>query len=104
MIPGTSLSSVASNGTGDVIDFGEVCTSTTLFSFCTGSPIAGNVHLEGSHDGENWVVLGGSGSFDGSGTPLSFTSEGPAICYARAALLNLAGGTSPTVTATIAAK
>lgn len=104
MIPGTSLNAVNANGPGSAIDFDEVCSTVTVIASCAGSPTAGNVHLDGSHDGVNWFTLGGTTSFDGAGTSMSFTSSGPLVRYARAVLFNLTGGSSPSVTATIAAK
>jgi hypothetical protein len=62
----------------------------------TGSPTGCSVRLEGSLDNSNWFDLSGSQSCT-SGN-IMFHVDGKPVGYARANLLTLSGGTSPTAT------
>lgn len=101
MLPFTSLNSVAANGTGASKDLESVFATHTLIATVTGGATAGRVKLEGSHDGSNWAVLAQTATFDGS-TEYLLDYTGSLVRYVRAELVSLGGGTSPTVTATIA--
>lgn len=120
ILPFTSLASATSVGPGVSMDLNGTSNEFTLFGIATGSPTSAGVQLEGSHDGVNWFNLppglnlaGGGGAAgqvqsteftntndNGGGQPATATK--PHARYVRAHLTNLAGGTAPTVTATIA--
>ena len=97
MLPFTSLSGATSTGPGTTKDLEGAFGQHLMLVATTGSPAALTVDLEGSHDGVNWVVLS---SFTIGGTHARLI-DWP-LRYLRANLSTLSGGSSPTVTATIA--
>jgi hypothetical protein len=98
MLPYLSLDAATAAGPGAVLDLGRVESEFTLAVFTTGSPSTCNVVLQGSHDGENWAGISGPASVG-----LNNSNSGFLVRYVRADCTALSGGTSPTVTATIAA-
>ena len=75
-----------------------------MFVLTTGGA-SWTVVLEGSHDGSAWLSLGQvSGSSAGPVSVTAPTSDipGTLVRYVRANLTALTGGSTPTVTATIA--
>lgn len=107
-LPFTSLDTATAVGPGASEDLGGAYDHHTMVVFKTGGG-AVSVRLEGSHDDVNWFSLGTVGFSSPSAdeamvltaAPVS-GSPGHLVRYLRAYWVNLAGGTSPTVTATIA--
>lgn len=113
ILPFVALNAATSTGPGSSVDLQGVSDAFTLYASATGSPTDWRVYLELSHDGSNWFFAGqvtntsaqytstktNFGSVTGSSPPVSYV---PHARYARANLTVLTGGTSPTVTATIA--
>lgn len=98
-VPFTSLDAATVTGPGTAHDLGELADHHSLLWWSEGGP-SSRVDLEGSHDGEHWFSLAvGSGGF--ALAPASST-PGVLVRYVRANLVTLTGGSSPTVTATIA--
>lgn len=98
--PATSLSAVTATGAGTTILLTTPALNHTMQVVTTGNPTRVIVSLEGSHDGTNWFPMAVLNTQD---HPVPFaTSNVLAVQNVRANLLDLSGGTSPTVTATIA--
>lgn len=97
MLPFTSLAAVTADANGTSKDLEAVLGLHTMMVTVTGSPSSGQVILEGSHDGSAWFAFGST-----SGAAFSPVTTSVALRYVRARLFGLGGGTSPTVTATIA--
>lgn len=102
---GLSLSAVTSTGTGTAINLrgarSTICCQVSL----TGAPSQVVVTIEGTIDGTNWKTLATfdvTNNSNASGDIIRNT--GIAVLQARAHLTTLTGGTSPTVSATIAAQ
>lgn len=95
--PKASLDSAASAGPGAAIDLGSNFTHHTVIVNATGGPNVA-VYLEFSHDGQVWAS---QNSASGSSFPFAIHTERVAR-YVRANLATISGGTSPTVTATVA--
>ena len=66
-----------------------------------GSPTAVKVNLEGSLDGVNWTTLAVFDTGAGATNFAIASSTSTMVLYARANLVTLTGGTTPTVKATI---
>lgn len=104
-VPFTSLSAATATGPGASHDLGELAAHHTMLSTVTGRASGWTIVLEGSHDDAHWVSLGQS---SGSSTATIETTvpttalPGTLVRYVRANLTDLTGGSSPTVTATIA--
>jgi hypothetical protein len=98
-LPFESLTSATSPGSGTSRDLEDVQAEHTLIIFATGSPAGFVVHLEGSHDDTNWVDLGSANE----GTPFIAVSYA-LVRYVRARLFSITGGSSPTVSASIASR
>ena len=101
-VPFVSLAAATNVGPGASCDLGGVYGNHLLIVGAMGYPSSYSAALEGSHDGVNWVVLG-----EVAGPIYNFVGEGVCVTdmpvrYLRANLTDLSGGTSPTVTATIA--
>lgn len=96
MLPFISLGAAPSVQVGAAKDLEGVFGDHHLLVSVTGSP-SFTVQLEGSLDGVNWTSFGqaSSGTF-------SVILAGTLLRYVRANLVSLAGGSSPTVTASIA--
>jgi hypothetical protein len=84
--------------TGAVVDYGEYKATHTFVATLTGSPSSYNVGCYLSQDGVNWFA---AGSISSIGTPTLHVG-GRVARYARVDLTALSGGTSPTVSATVA--
>ena len=102
-LPFTSLDAAAATGAGASRDLEALSGHHTMVVSSTGSPSSVSVILEGSHDGSVWVQLG---TAVGAG-PSVRTVPGDGVLehlvrFVRANLVTLSGGSSPTVTATIA--
>lgn len=103
-VPFTSLNAATTTGAGSSRDLGELADHHTMLFTVTGGA-SWTIVLEGSHDDTHWLSLGqGSGSSAG---PIEVTVPttalpGTLVRYVRANLTALTGGSSPTVTATIA--
>jgi hypothetical protein len=85
-------------GTGTALDAGRVISGATMHVTTTGSPDAFDVEVQVSTDNVTWF---------NSGAAIT-VSDTSALCsaharYYRARLTVLTGGTSPTVTAILAA-
>lgn len=114
ILPFTSLASAAAVGAGVPVDLNGTSNEFSLVAFTSGTPTGFGVDLEGSHDGVNWFYLGLTVASPGSPISSEYTNTNdngggqpatrvkPHARYLRANLTSLAGGTSPTVTATIA--
>jgi hypothetical protein len=98
MLPFTSLDAATAPGPGAELDLQRVEKDFTIAAWATGSPSSVNLTLQGSHDGTNWVNLT-------SNVPLGgmTAAGGFLVRYVRANLTAITGGTSPAITATIAA-
>ncbi|MEW2383374.1 hypothetical protein AB0873_14965 [Micromonospora sp. NPDC047707] len=98
MLPFTSLSAATSAPqVGVAKDLEDSVANHTMALTVTGSPSSWAVDLEGSHDGLTWFWLGSGGSASGT-----LVHAPRVVRFVRARLSALTGGTSPTVTATIA--
>lgn len=115
ILPYVALNAATADGASTVVDLNGVSNEFSLIVVATGTPTGGYVSLQGSHDGVNWASIGVSSNL--SSTPYAASSEltngqisgstpgatyKPFVRYVRANLIGLSGGTSPTVTATIA--
>lgn len=98
MLPFVSLSAASALGAGVSRDLEEVLSCHGLVVTVTGSPDMMNVALEGSLDGTTWVAVA---TASGASPAAVFVDARP-VRYVRANLTVLTGGTSPTVTATMA--
>ncbi|MCG5220273.1 hypothetical protein [Streptosporangium sp. KLBMP 9127] len=97
MLPFTSLDAATSAPQeGAARDYEGVLTNHTMLVTATGSPSQISVQLQGSHDGSTWVDLANTSSWP------TAVSVQRAVRYVRARLGGVTGGSSPTVTATIA--
>lgn len=85
---------------GEVRDLEDLYRVHTLAVVLTGNPTTVSVSLDGSHDGINWIGLTGTNS---TGNSLA-TTDAHLVRYVRTRLNQVLGGTSPTVTATIASR
>lgn len=97
MLPFASLDAATATGPGASRDLESLFRVITMAMSTTGSPSTVAIDLEGSHDGTNWFQLIGGTPSQGAvsiGTHL--------VRHVRANLKTLTGGSSPTVTATIA--
>lgn len=110
VLPFASLSAVSAVGAGSSADLNGVSDEFTMYVTSTGSPTY-LVHLEGSHDGVNWFTVATSSSANPVSTVVSGGQQAGSspvasymhlARYVRANLISLSGGSSPTITATIA--
>lgn len=97
-----SLSAVTVIGIGDAIWTDTPKTDASLQVSYTGSPSDFEVVLECTIDGVHWVSLIGYNLGNGNGQIVGKNAQPPFVGL-RAELQTLTGGTSPTVTAWIAA-
>lgn len=99
--PFTVLNAVASTGAGASVDLGGVAREFTLAHVESGSPTSASITLQGSHDGTNWFPLI---QYSGAGDvyPQVASSTAHFARYVRGYVGSLSGGTSPTITATVA--
>lgn len=101
MLPFLTLLNATSNGPGVAHDLERTSGKHTLAVTVTGGPTAANVIMQGSHDGSTWFNLLPSVAVDTNPPTVTVVSVWR---YVRAVLSGLSGGTSPTVTATIASE
>jgi hypothetical protein len=99
-LSGKSLDAATTTGPGMAITFDVPKAAHTLVTTFTGSPSQVIVHLEITLDGSNWVTITQT---SGVASTINYSGAGntPAL-GARANLVELTGGTSPTVTAFVA--
>ncbi len=101
---GKSLDAATTTGPGLALEFDTPKSIFSLKIMTTGSPTF-NINLEGSLDGVNWDTLLAhqtTGLFP-TWSPVGLSGGTPLMAI-RANLTSLSGGTSPTVTAIIAAQ
>lgn len=96
-LTGKSLDAATATGPGAVIAFDVPKVNVSMEVVVTGAPSACTVLFEGSIDGVTFFTLGQT-----SGSSRA-TSTNIAVVAVRANLDVLTGGTTPTVTASIAA-
>lgn len=103
--PITSLNAVTATGVGTGIDLSRFASNTNsigLYVSTTGSPTAVSITIEMSpDDGTTWFSLQSSALSATAATCQNYSIP-PGASKVRARLNTLTGGTSPTVTATIA--
>ena len=96
--PVTALNAVTTVGPSAPVDLGGDSSQLLLSVMTTGTPAAIGVALEGSLDGQDWrEVIVASNPAGEARTCAGY------FRFIRANLLNITGGSSPTVTAVIAA-
>src|SRR5262249_49602970 len=100
-LTGTSLNAATVTGAGSAIQFDLPRTNIAMTVVATGSPSSWQVALQGTIDGITWGNLPPRQSFSENVFAL-FPGRG-LVRAARANLQALEGGSSPTVTAVIAA-
>lgn len=84
----------------------EEITGATRFGLqveITGSPSTANVLLDGSIDGVNWHALFAATGLTSQLYGFGLAATAPVVKYIKVRLDVLAGGTSPTVTASVVA-
>lgn len=97
--PFTSLNAASAIGTGAALDNGYPRANASMVVTASAGVTAGDVQLQGSHDGVNWVNLGAAVATAAPGTFIA-SSAGAPMRYLRAAITTaITGGT---VTATVA--
>lgn len=94
----TSLDTATAIGPGTALDAGQIISGATLMVVTTGSPTSFDVELEVSVDNMVWFQTGAAITVSGTAGNTEVKGQ-----YYRAHLTELTGGTSPTVTAIIAA-
>jgi hypothetical protein len=99
-LPFVSIDAAASTGPGAAKDLEGVGSDFGVMVFATGTPSTVTVQLQGSHDNVNWFTVP-TPTITAADTYTNFPNF---LCrYVRANLFALSGGSSPTVTVTIAA-
>jgi len=101
--PFTSLNAVTTTGIGGVMIMSAPHNNVSMQVVSTGSPTAVKANLEGSIDGINFTPLAVFDTGAGATNLAIASSTSTMVLYARANLLTLTGGTTPTVTARILA-
>ena len=94
----TALDAVTAPTSSALIDLGYDSQAVTLQTLVMGSPTAVTVIVEGSNDNQKWNQVISSVSTVGD-----YWKAGAPVRLLRVRLITLAGGTSPTVTAVVAA-
>lgn len=94
---GTTLNAVTANTTGTAVDAGSARSNWSGLAVATGSPTAGTLTLELSHDGVNFASSTATASITAAGNYL-VASTGRAARYARVSLTGLTGTITLTVT------
>lgn len=107
-LPFTSLNAATAVGPGESLDLEGSFGYHTMIVTATSGAGSWNVTLEGSHDDVNWVALSGTQYPNAVTVPPSSGFQGglnvgALVRYVRANLTSL-GGTTPTITATIASQ
>lgn len=101
-LPFTSLMNAGAPTDGGVLDLqAGLCRQLTMIVGVSGAPSSFSVNLEGAHDlsaGDSpWAVLA---TADSAG---AVTVDTHWVRYVRASLISLSGGSTPLVSATLAA-
>jgi hypothetical protein len=99
----TSLKAATANGNGAPADFRVARLNVAMQVVLTGAPSGGTVTLVGSLDGVNWSAALATFTIGTDTNGDIKVSTGKPVIKARAVLAGLTGGTSPTVTALLAA-
>jgi hypothetical protein len=99
---GISLNAVTAVGAGTAIMFDTPKSDASIQVQTTGSPTDVEINIEGTLDGVHFDRLG-VWATGGGGPGNIIGSTGKPVLGVRANLTTLTGGTSPTVTATVAA-
>lgn len=94
-----SLVAATAVGAGGSYDLSGCYSKFTLQTVVSGAPTTVSVVLEGSLDGTNWTTLATSSSTTGDQQSVADKPQ----AYVRARVATLTGGTSPAVSAFIAA-
>lgn len=103
-LPFVSLDAATVAGAGASRDLEDVGSVFGVLMSHTGAPTSVTVVLEGSHDGVIWHRVADSPVLLSEGYPSTFvTVTDHLFRHVRAYLVTLSGGSSPTVTASIAA-
>jgi hypothetical protein len=97
-IPFASLDAATSPVAGATKDLDGSLSKHTIAVHSTGSPASFTVDFEGSHDNVTWFATGAASITSNA----IVTVDNHLFRYMRANLTALTGGSSPTVTATIA--
>lgn len=101
-----SLNAATANGSGKPLGGGRAWNTWGMQVVLGGTvaPTTGTISLQLSNDGTNWSPTAAATFTIGTSVDKDFVwaADKPAV-YARATLAGLAGGTAPTVTATIVA-
>lgn len=92
-----TLSAVTANATGATVDAGSASSDWSAVAVAGGSPTAGILTLELSHDGTSWVSSTVTASVTAAGNYL-LASTGRAARFARVSLSGLTGTINLTVT------
>jgi hypothetical protein len=100
-LPFASLNAAPTVAVGTARDLEDLSGHHTMIVASTGSPSRTVVSLEGSHDGSTWTQIAAV-DFAGAGPAIATATD--VVRHVRANLSTLTGGTSPTVTATIASE
>jgi hypothetical protein len=93
----TTLNAVTANATGSSVALGSAHSNWSAVAVATGSPTAGTLTLELSHDGTNWVSSTVTASVTAAGNYL-LASTGRAARFGRVNLTGLTGTITLTVT------
>ena len=98
-----SLNAAAATGAGTQVDFSRPRQYISMQVSFTSNPSPVKVTLEGTIDGVNWFTLATFDTGASGRTGDIIDSNTLSVLSARANLITLTGGTTPTVTATILA-
>lgn len=98
--PLVSLNAVAGVVAGSQIDFSRPRRNISMQVVFTSDPTV-KVSLEGTIDGVNWFILASFDTDTGNINKDIISADFVYVISARANLITLSGGTSPTVTATV---
>ncbi len=90
VLSGTTISGASSNITGAAVDGGSARSNWTAFCFPTGA-LTGNLSMEFSDDGGNWVPSGTTITGFTAATNVGMYSSGRASRYARVNLTGSSG-------------
>lgn len=93
----TTLNAVTANATGSSVALGSAYSNWSAVAVATGSPTAGTLTMELSHDGTNWVSSTVTASVTAAGNYL-LASTGRAARFGRVNLTGLTGTITLTVT------
>lgn len=92
-----TLTAVTANTTGTAVALGSAYSNWSAVAVATGSPTAGTLTLELSHDSASWVSSGSTAAVTAAGNYLIVSTGKPAR-YGRVSLTGLTGTIVLTVT------